>query len=234
MKRGVSILSLLVITGLLLASCGGGQEAASPETVLADGVATMSGLAGYQYQLSHTGPTVFIDPEKTAQFVEASGHFVAPDKATTKVKISAMGMVVEITVISIGDAQWGSNPLSGAFQELDPAYLFKPVQYLDPLNGFFPSLGSGLADLSLVAEEELEELPGVPLQHLAGTIPGAVIAEVSQGLISVDSLAADLWIDTASGQIPRVVLVDQAGGAEPSSWTFDFWGFGETIEITAP
>ena len=120
-------------------------------------------------------------------------------------------MVAEIIVISTGETQWASNPLTGAFQELPDTYLFKPTQYLDPTGGFFPSLGTGTVEVVLVGQEELEEVPGLPLTHLSGTIPGSVISDVSGGLINIDSLAADMWVDTASGEVHRVVLTDTAG-----------------------
>jgi outer membrane lipoprotein-sorting protein len=237
MKWNKLLFFILLLIGLLAGGCGtGADQAATPQEILADGVAYMSGLAGFQYQLTQSGPPVYLDPEQAAQFVEAAGHYVAPDKAQTVVKISALGMVTEITVVSLGDDQWGTNPLTGSYMELDPNYLFKPVQYLDSEEGFFPKLGSGITDVSLVGEEELEELPGVPLQHLAGTIPGEVISEVSKGLIDVESLAADVWVDSSSNQIHRVVLTDLAGedAEETPTWQFDFWSFGETIEISAP
>lgn len=237
MKTFKPVLILFLTLGLLAASCGGPAEPeVTPESILADAVAYMGGLAGFQFQISHEGSEVYLDPDNTVGFSGASGSYVAPDKAQTTVKISALGMVAEITVISLGDSQWASNPLTGIFQQLPDTYLFKPAQYLDPASGVFPSLGSGLTDLTMAEEtEELEELPGLPLTHLSGTIPGSVISDVTKGLISVDSLGADLWIDTASGQIHRITLTDQAGEGEASSvWVFDFWGFGETVEITAP
>jgi hypothetical protein len=175
-----------------------------------------------------------LDADQTVQFSEAVGHYVSPDQAQTIVTISAMGMLTEITVISLQEAQWASNPLTGQFQELPDTYLFKPTQYLDPNSGFFPSLGDGLADLVLVGEEELDELPGLTLTHLSGTVPGEVIREISKGLINIESMKGDLWMDTATNEVHRVVLTDASGGDTASIWTFDFWSFGETIEITAP
>ena len=233
MKR---ILPLLIILAVLASGCGGTAEAEiTPEMILADAVVHMAGLAGFEFKITHVGPPVFLDPDLTVGFTEAAGHYVAPDQALTKVKITALSLVAEITVISLGDAQWASNPLTGIFQELPDTYLLKPTQYLDPAGGFFPSLGAGSLDVVLVGEEELAEMPGLPLTHLSGTIPGSVISEVSGGLIAVDSLAADLWVDTASNEVHRVTLTDTGGTeGETSTWTFDFWSFGKTIEITAP
>lgn len=237
MNRFTPLFMLLIMVSILAAGCGGtaGTEV-TPDMLLADGVAHMAGLAGFEFQIMQVGPDVFLDVDQTVQFSDAVGHYVSPDQALTKVKISAMGMLVEITVISLQDIQWASNPLSGQFQELPDDYLFKPTQYLDPVAGFFPSLGDGLADLVLVGEEELEEMPGLLLTHLNGTVPGEVISEVSKGLINVESMQGDLWMDTTTNEVHRVVLTDQApeAGSDASVWTFDFWSFGETIEITAP
>lgn len=235
MKRVLPFLSLLLALSILMAGCGGeAEEVVTPDQLLADGVSYMAALAGFEFQITQQGPLVYLDADQTVQFSEAVGHYVSPDQAQTVVTISAMGMLTEITVISLQDAQWASNPLTGQFQELPDTYLFKPTQYLDPNSGFFPSLGDGLADLVLVGEEELEELPGLTLTHLSGTVPGEVIREISKGLINIESMEGDLWMDAATNQVHRVVLTDAAGGDAGSVWTFDFWSFGETIEISAP
>ncbi len=236
MKRYLPISSIFIFLIILAVGCGGPPAPEiTPESILENAVVYMCGLAGFEFQTSHTGPAVYLDADNSVQFVDAVGHYVSPDKALTKVNISVMGMVTEITVISLEDIQWGSNPLSGAYQELDSAYLFKPTQYLDPTAGFFPSLGSGTYELVLVGEEELEEIPGVTLTHLRGIIPGAMISAISNELIIVESMAADMWVDTTTNQVHRVVLTDLAGEGEGySTWQFNFWNYDATVEITAP
>ncbi|HDD55516.1 MAG TPA: LppX_LprAFG lipoprotein [Chloroflexi bacterium] len=236
MKRVLPYLSLLLVLSILTAGCGAaGGEVITPETLLANGVTHMAALPGFEFQITQEGPQVYLDADQSVQFNDAVGHYVSPDKALTTVTITALGMLTEITVISLQDIQWASNPLTGVYQELPDEYLFKPTQYLDPEAGFFPSLGDGLADLVLVGEEELEDLPGLTLTHLSGTLPGEVILEVSKGLISVDSMQGDLWMDTSTNEVHRVMLTDTSGGEDASSvWTFDFWSFGTVIPITAP
>jgi len=235
MKRLLPLLLIVSLFTILAAGCAVEKEPEiTPAMILADGVTHMAGLPGFEFGISQEGPAVFLDVDETVQFDSAVGHYVAPDQAQTTVTISAMSILAEITVISLQDIQWASNPLSGQFQELPEDYLFKPTQYLDPTSGFFPSLRDGLADLVIVGEEELEEMPGLMLTHLSGTVPGEVILEVSKGLINIESMAGDLWMDTATNEVHRVVLTDATAEGEASVWTFDFWSFGETIEITAP
>lgn len=237
MKRLIPLVLILTFLTILAAGCGGsaGEEVITPAMILADGVTHMAALPGFEFSITQAGPEVYLDTDEVVQFGSAVGHYVSPDQAQTTVTITALGMLTEVTVISLQDIQWASNPLSGVFQELPDDYLFKPTQYLDPTSGFFPSLGSGLADVVLVGEEELEEMPGLPLTHLSGTVPGEVINEVSKGLINIESMKGDLWMDTATNEVHRVVLTDTSTAeGEPSVWTFDFWNFGATIEITAP
>ncbi len=234
MKRFLPFLLILTISSILAAGCGGTPEPeVTPDMLLADGVSYMAGLPGFEFGISQEGPPVYLDAELTIQFDSAVGHYVSPDQATTTVTINAMGILAEITIISLQETQWASNPLTGSYQELPDEYLFKPTLYLDPEVGFFPSIRDGISDLVLVGEEELEEMPGVMLTHLSGTVPGEVISEVSKGLINIDSLQGDLWMDTTTNEVHRVVLTDTSAEAA-SIWTFDFWNFGETIEITAP
>ncbi|HDD54742.1 MAG TPA: LppX_LprAFG lipoprotein [Chloroflexi bacterium] len=236
MKRLIPFILILSLIAILAIGCNvEPEEVITPAMILADGVTHMAGLPGFEFSITQEGQIVFLDADEVVQFGSAVGHYVSPDKALTTVTITALGMLTEITVISLPDIQWASNPLSGVFQELPDTYLFKPTQYLDPTSGFFPSLGSGLADLVVVGEEELEEMPGLPLTHLSGTVPGEVISEISKGLINIESMSGDLWMDTATNEVHRVVLTDtSAAEGEASIWTFDFWSFGETIEITAP
>lgn len=236
MKRSTLYFILLLILSILGAGCGAaGSEEITPDVLLANGVTHMAALPGFQFQITQEGAVVYLDPDQSVKLTNAVGHYVSPDQALTTVTITAMGMLTEIEVISLQEIQWASNPLTGQYQELPDEYLFKPTQYLDPESGFFPSLGDGLADLVLVGEEELEDLPGLTLTHIKGTLPGEVILEVSKGLINVDSMMGDLWMDAGTNEVHRVVLTDTSGGEEGLSvWTFDFWSFGETIEISAP
>ena len=236
MKRLTPYLILVLILAILGTGCGAaGSEEITPDVLLANGVTHMAALPGFQFQITQEGPIVYLDAEQSVQFNDAAGHYVSPDKALTTVTITALGMLTEIEVISLQDIQWATNPLTGIYQELPDDYLLKPTQYLDPESGFFPSLGDGLADLVLVGEEELADLPGLTLTHLRGTLPGEVIIEVSKGLISVDSMQGDLWMDPDTNEVHRVVLTDTSGGEAASSvWTFDFWSFGSTIPISAP
>lgn len=237
MKGRKAILVVVALGIVLLAGCGlvpgQGEDA---ESYLADAVTHMNGLDGYEFQLSHSGPPVSVDAEGRTTFVSASGQFVSPDKASTTVKISLGSIVAEISVVSIGDTQWGSNPLTGSFQELDDTYTYKPARFLDPESGFFTTLGDELTDLELVGEEELEEMPGVKLQHITGNLPGEVISDVSYGLISGESAEVDLWIDPAADEIHRVKFTDPTtvDDEEPTTWQFDFWNFGKTAEIESP
>ncbi len=228
---------ILVMLIFLTTACGGGSDPAiTAESTLVEAASHMSSLAGFEFLLTHTGPIVYIDTERTTEFLQAGGNFVSPDQALTTVKVGALGLVLEITVISIGDTQWGTNPLTGAFQELSETYIYKPTQYLDPENGFFPKLGSELTELVLVGEEELEEMPGLKLQHMTANLPGEVIFEISNGLMDAGTLQVDIWLDPGTSEIHRVTLTDPSAAAEEerSVWQFDFWSFGETVEITAP
>ncbi len=237
MYRNSHPLVLLTILMFLLAGCGGilgGGK--SPQAMLEDAVAQMNSLEGYQFQLAHSGSPAYIDAQNTTEFLNASGHFVAPDKVETTIKISLQSIIAEVSVISLGDQQWASNPLTGGYQEMDDTFSYRPTLFFDPEDGFFATLGEALIDLEVIGEEELDEMPGLKLQHLQGSLPGDVINEVSYGLIQVDALLVDLWLDPGANEIHRVTLTDPAAvdAEEPAMWQLDFWDFGITKVIAAP
>jgi len=227
----------LTVLVFLLAGCGGilGRDE-SPQAMLEDAAAHMSSLEGYQFQLAHSGSPAYIDAQNSTEFLNATGHFVAPDRVETTIKISLQSIVAEISVISLGDQQWASNPLTGAYQAMDDSFSYRPTLFFDPEEGFFATLGEALVELEIMGEEELDEMPGLKLQHMQGSLPGDTISEVSYGLIQVESMLVDIWLDPGADEIHRITLTDPAtaGAEELSVWELDFWNFGGTKDIQAP
>ncbi|MEJ2513374.1 MAG: hypothetical protein P8Y72_17470 [Anaerolineales bacterium] len=113
-KPKYQVLTILLMLAFILAACGGGSSAMSPEELIAASATHMNDLAGFEFGLKYDGEPVIMDADGLTKFTSATGQFNAPDQVSATVKASAASMVVEIKMI-------GTNGLSGGM--IDPGTL---------------------------------------------------------------------------------------------------------------
>lgn len=222
--------------GLLIAACGRSQPPEiAPHELVQQAAASMQQLDGFHFLIDRQGASAFIDPQQSLSFRRAEGDFVAPDSTQAEVRIIGPGIVLDVQVISIGDQQWESNPLSGEWQEVPAGAGFNPADLLDPNRGLQQLLVQELTDPQLVGTSELEELPGKQLYQLQSGLQGTTLAELSFGLIDDPQPSIQLWIEPDSYYLHRIEIQEYAGDAERQrSWTIDFWDFGQVQQIEPP
>jgi hypothetical protein len=229
-KPKYQVLTILLMLAFILAACGGGSSAMSPEELIAASATHMNELAGFEFGLKYDGEPVVMDADGLTKFTSATGQFNAPDQVSATVKASAASMVVEIKMIGTNGQQWITNPLTGSWVEVTGQFALEPAKILNGETGLFASIAEGLAEIILVGEEELEEAPGLMLNHLEGTMTGEPIHDLSGGMIDPGTLDIGLWIDAETLDVHRVQVEDATGG----TWQLDMWNFGSTFDIQPP
>jgi hypothetical protein len=229
-KPKYQVLTILLMLAFILAACGGGSSAMSPEELIAASATHMNDLAGFEFGLKYDGEPVIMDADGLTKFTSATGQFNAPDQVSATVKASAASMVVEIKMIGTNGQQWITNPLTGSWVEVTGQFALEPAKILNGETGLFASIAEGLAEIILVGEEELEEAPGLMLNHLEGTMTGEPIHDLSGGMIDPGTLDIGLWIDAETLDVHRVQVEDATGG----TWQLDMWNFGSTFDIQPP
>jgi hypothetical protein len=229
-KPKYQVLTILLMLAFILAACGGGSSAMSPEELIAASATHMNELAGFEFGLKYDGEPVIMDADGLTKFTSATGQFNAPDQVSATVKASAASMVVEIKMIGTNGQQWITNPLTGSWVEVTGQFALEPAKILNGETGLFASIAEGLAEIILVGEEELEEAPGLMLNHLEGTMTGEPIHDLSGGMIDPGTLDIGLWIDAETLDVHRVQVEDATGG----TWQLDMWNFGSTFDIQPP
>ena len=229
-KPKYQVLTILLMLAFILAACGGGSSAMSPEELIAASATHMNELAGFEFGLKYDGEPVVMDADGLTTFTSANGQFNAPDQVSATVKASAVSMVVEISMVSTEGRQWITNPLTGSWVEVTGQFALEPAKILNGETGLFASIAEGLTEIILVGEEELEEAPGLMLNHLEGTMTGDPIHDLSGGMIDPGTLNIGLWIDAETLDVHRVQVEDATGG----TWQLDMWNFGSTFDIQPP
>jgi lipoprotein LprG len=232
-----SILSIsLVSCFLFITGCSPEAAQAPPATeIVENSVSKMLGVSSFEFEMKREGPPTFIDPVHSIAVSRMAGTYVSPDRVQAVVRIIAPGIVSDVDVISIGEQQWETNPLSGEWQELPPEWGFNPALLFDAKSGLQTILRNDLNDVELVDQEELEEWPGLTLYHVEGQLSGDKIYQMSFGLIGPDITSINLWIDPRDFSLFRMVITeppDEEG--ELTTWTMDFWDFDREQTIVPP
>jgi hypothetical protein len=222
---------------ILISGCGAtGEEALTAEEALAQSFTTMSSLDGFHFLILTEGKEAYLDQQETIVFLEAEGDFAAPDRVAGDIKVKFMTMVAEVSIINIAEMKWETNMLTGAWQESTTDYAFQPLSLLNPDSGIIAVIAKDAFDLVMEEGAALEELPGQELIKLSGSLTGTRVSELSFGLIDDETLGVELWITPGSFELNRLVITDPMNPDEEvdTTWTMDFWNFGETADIQPP
>jgi hypothetical protein len=222
---------------MLLAGCDKSQiEQIPPQEILTRSAERMASLAGFEFLIDRTGESVFLDYNETISFRRAEGQFTSPDRVYSKIRIIAPGLVTEVQIISMGDAQWETNLLTGEWQASDPVYGFNTSRIFDPENGIPSVLAQDLVNPILTGIEELPETPGKELYAVEAALLGDRAYQMTYGMIDNDPLQIRVWIAPDSFDLYRIILVDPADPRddEDTLWQIDFWNFDKSFDIEKP
>jgi hypothetical protein len=226
----------IIFTLILLCGCREATPTPLPaEEIISRAVTRLQETSGLHFVVERSGAPAFLDLGKTLSLRRMEGDYIAPDRVQATVRIITTGFVTEIEVIGIGDTQWETNPLSKGWQQLPPQWGFNPTSLFDSSTGLQPILEKDLDGLEYIGLEELEEWPGKSLYSLTGLLRASRIYRTTFGLIGPGKLNMSLWISPETFEVYRMVLLEEEEGEEePSTWTIDFWNYDQVIEIEPP
>lgn len=232
---------LIMLFVLLLAACGGGEAAPeptptpTPADILQRAVERLTTTSGFRFNVTLTGAPAYLDPTGQIAFRTAVGDFTAPDRAQAAVRAAAFGLITDINVISIGENQWQTNPLTKRWESLPPNWGFNPGGLFDGQNGLPAILTADMSDATLRGRERLADGPNQELFVISGQVGGERLAAVSGGLIGPQTVEATLWIAPESYEIIRILVTEpQPEGGEPSVWQLDFSQYDQEVAIDPP
>lgn len=186
----------------------------------------MQDLESFRFELTHNeGGTEFI-PALVVE--EAQGEVVKPDLLSLKFTGTfGGGYAIKSTLVSVGATTYMTNPLTGAWQEMDAS--------VSPLGFFNPSVG--IAAMMLRLEEPKEVETGRDDVHrLTGTLLAAALSPLLGSAIQDAYVDVNLTIDAERHYLleaivsGRVIASDEEGIVR----TIELRDFGEPIVIEAP
>jgi hypothetical protein len=240
MKRWIVLLLVLV-----LAACNGNgnddeSEDADPQELMNEAAQQIDDAETFQIQLKVEGAPVSLNAESIGvamdlNFKSAVADFVSPDRLGGNVEVQLEDSVVDFVVRVIGEEQYVQLPslLGGGWQNVRFLSDFNPSQLVGDA-GIAAALRS-VQNVELVGEEELD---GLPVYHLRGTIEAGLVRAVTVGLIGTEegSLPIDLYIRRRDNRLETFRIVEPAAeeGGDTTTWTISLYDYNEDMSVEVP
>jgi hypothetical protein len=218
--------ALLAACVLVTAACGD-TPPPSAATLLARARTAFSQLTSFHFELTaqHLGTN---DP---LPITEAAGDVHRPDQLSVTATVNSAFGPVQVKLIILGQREWITNPLTGAFQPTTDYAGFLTI--FDAQQG----VGAALAQLQNPSAPQSSSAAAGDCWKISGTLPASAVAGVVNGAAGSNaSVPTTVCIGKSDNELYSVTLtgaVAQTDTAQTSR-TFALTQFNQAGTITAP
>ncbi|NPC95286.1 LppX_LprAFG lipoprotein [Nocardioides sp. zg-DK7169] len=227
-RAAVAVLALALTTSACSGDDGSGDDAQTPEEVLAEAKTTFDETSGVAITLSTDDL-----PEGLEGLIGAEGVGTRAPAFEGTITVRYAGFEPNVPVVAVDDVVHAKLPLSSGWSDIDPEEYGAPdpARLMDPDSGF-SSLLPATTDL-----EQGEQVRGGTdnrdvLTEYTGTVPGSTVKNIIP-TASGDFDAAYTVSD--DGELREVVLTGVFyPDSESMTYTIGFSDYGTSQDITAP
>jgi hypothetical protein len=192
----------------------------------------MLAVKSLHFTIDLTGALDYIDRPPTTALKHVDGDLLRPDKVRGLVKVSSLGIVTEIGLISIAGQSYVTNPINQRWQQLPPEWGW----FFDPRRPFDQEYGIPAVIPHVPMEKkDVEQIDDAFYYYLEGVAQGEQINWWTAGMIVSGDVPVQVWIDTETFLIHRVHLIELASDSErPTEWDIRFSDYGQSLDIQPP
>ena len=165
------------------------------------------------------------------QIRSADGDVLMPDKVKASANVLLSGQVVEIELVSIGDTQYITDPITGQWRVVKG--VLNASTLTNPDTGIV-SLASKLTNLSGPTDDVVN---GTPCWRINGQLPAQDLAFLTGGGMPAGTmLQTSTCVGKADGLPYQLTVTGQAakGDTPQTVRSFTISNYNETITIAAP
>lgn len=225
----------IVVLLWLLLGCGNPFAAPpiptpTPQAWLDGAVQQWNESQSFHFSLELEGRTVALDESGTLAFSEAEGDVVLPDTLRAVAMIKSPLGAAKVGYVVIGEEQWLTNPLNGKWEKAPPSFQTDVRGLFDAQEG----IGALLGELDELERAPDEQLDGMPMVHLTGSLPGQALTRFASDLAEVERVQVDLWIGQDDQRLHQIVMTEVSADGKPPIWTFRFSQFDALPTIEPP
>jgi hypothetical protein len=161
----------------------------------------------------------------------ADGDIVVPDKLKAKASALVAGSVVQVQIVTIGDKQYITNPITGQWTTTNQ--LIDPRTLSDTRTGVAGILGN-IQNPSTPTDSNVD---GTPCWSIDGLLDAKYLAGITGGGVTPGTKVAVTTCIGKNDNLPyliRMTGVAAPGDTQKTVRTFKLSKFGESVTITAP
>lgn len=165
------------------------------------------------------------------QIRNADGDVIMPDKIKAQATIILSGQPVTVNLVSIGDTQFITDPVTGQWRVIKGA--LDPRTLTNPHTGII-SVVSQLQNVSAPTEDSVNS---IPCWRITGKLDARVLAFITGGGVPADTiLQTSECIGKADSLLYQVIVTGQAAVSYTPKTTLTFLlsNYDEHVTITAP
>jgi hypothetical protein len=231
MKKAGGMLVLFLTALLMIAGCSSASPAPtamSADSILSRSYDAMQSAVSFHFIMDHNSGGTTISTGTVMTRIE--GDIAKPDKMQATISGTAMGLSVEIQLVTVGGKMMMTNPLNGNWET--PSSVFDVLNVFDPGKGV-AAIIKGMANPSILEDENVES---VPCYHLKGAVPSEEMKPITGTAVAGVNADVDVWIAKDSFQIQQIKVAGKiaAGDADGIVRTLTFNGYGKVIDIQLP
>ena len=230
---------ILLFIGIVASiACGGSNSnrntvtttSVTAQTILSNASTRFDQISSLHFVFQIQGD-VPLDKAKTLKLRGAEGDLSRPDSAQAKADVTFLGATISLKFVSIGNEQYITNPITGAW-ETSPANLgYDPAVLFDDNQG----IGHVLDTLQNPKIAGSETINGEDTYHLTATVAQADAQPIAAGALSSAAPAVDLWITKKNYDLAKLTLHDAGeAGANTTTWTLVISKQNEPVTIQRP
>jgi hypothetical protein len=231
MKRLVCVLSAFSIVMIFIFT--GCSKAASPTPLAAKDIVgksydSMQTVNSFHFVLDHLGGGTPIT--MGIEMTKAEGDVVRPDKMQATIAGNAMGMSIEVKLVTSGGKTMMTNPLSGNWES--PGDQFQILSVFDPSSGI-AAIIKGITNPSSLADEQMG---GVLCYHLSGGVPSEAFQSLTGSSVAGAVINTEVWIGQQDFLVRQAKITGKITESEKDGIirTLTFTNYNQNVNITLP
>jgi lipoprotein LprG len=231
-RRALPLLASALVTPMLLAGCGGGDdekksEAQTPARVMQTAKKNFDDASSVHIVLSTES-----SPTSGNGVLGANGDVTQDPAFKGDVKVVLSGLTATVPITSVAGKVYAKLPLQTKYTVIKPAEYGAPdpADFADPENGL-SSLLTKLEDLKKVGASRSG---GTILTTYSGTLPGAAVKQIIPSAVAKETYATKVGVDEDGHATTVKVTGPFFTGNDDVTYDVKFSGYDQGVEITAP
>ncbi len=223
----------LAVLAVMAIGCAGPADPPTETQLTASEIIDLSsekfeGFNYFHFVLDHEGggTPIAMGLEMTA----GVGDVASPGRLEMTVSGTALGMYLEVQVVSVGEVTYMTNPLTDKWELLPNE--FQALSMFDPTTGI-AAIMRGITDLTRLDDEEVD---GVPVYRLGGSIDSGDLSAITGSSVQGVTIDTEVWIGKGDFFVRLIKLEGKITESEVPGIvrTLKLSNFDEEVSIELP